>query len=84
MRVNGYKVVVAGSYPKMTLSEKVPVTPEFRVEINAWMQEFFGMVCLVERGQVIVSETQGIMFVHPADYMDLKRVYSSTEKELFS
>lgn len=28
--------------PKMTLSEAVPVTPEFRAEINAWMAKFFG------------------------------------------
>lgn len=28
--------------PRMTLAQNVPVTPEFRAEINAWMLEFFG------------------------------------------
>lgn len=29
--------------PRMTLSEKVPVTAEFRAKTNAWMLEFFGV-----------------------------------------
>ena len=29
--------------PKMTLAENVPVTPEFRASINAWMVDFFGI-----------------------------------------
>lgn len=29
--------------PRMTLSEKVSVTPEFRAKVNAWMREFFGV-----------------------------------------
>lgn len=30
--------------PKMQLSADCPVTPQFRIEINAWMLEFFGSV----------------------------------------
>lgn len=72
MNIGGYAVIVAQSFPKMKLSEKVPVTEEFRNEINAWMAEFFGYVCLVEQGKVIVSEPARTMFVHPADYYKLK------------
>lgn len=29
--------------PRFTLSEKVPVTPEFRASFNTWAREFFGV-----------------------------------------
>jgi len=34
--------LLAGRRPRMTLSERVSVTPEFRAEMNAWMLDFFG------------------------------------------
>jgi len=39
----GHEVVVLHPQPKMRLSKAVPVTDEFRAEIDAWMLEFFGM-----------------------------------------
>jgi len=41
--------------PKMTLSERVPVTPEFRAEMNAWMADFFGY----DEGQILQSFVPG-------------------------
>lgn len=41
----GMKIVVNPlcRTPKMKLRENVPVTLEFRAEIDAWMEEFFGV-----------------------------------------
>lgn len=38
----GYPVTVIKNKPKMQLSKDVPVTKEFRKEMNKWMLEFFG------------------------------------------
>lgn len=73
MEINGYKVVISRPMPRMQLSDKVPVTDEFRAEINAWMIGFFGMRSLIPRGQVIVSETTRTMYVNEADYDQLRR-----------
>lgn len=40
--LHGMPVVIVQPVQRMRLSEKVPVTDEFRAEINAWMAGFFG------------------------------------------
>lgn len=69
MIINGYKVVTERPTPKMRLSEKVPVTDEFRAEINAWMIRFFGMAePVVPKGQAIVIEINKTIMVREEDY----------------
>ncbi|MFZ6767811.1 hypothetical protein ACO0LM_12075 [Undibacterium sp. Di26W] len=54
----GGLIIISSPYvkdvPRMTLSPKVTVTPEFRAEMNAWMLEFFG------------TEQTGLEFTDPA------------------
>jgi hypothetical protein len=70
--LNGYSIVAGQTYPKMQLSEKVPVTPEFRAEINAWMADFFGYACVVPEGQVFFLKLERTIICHPKDVQKLK------------
>jgi hypothetical protein len=72
MLFNGMKVVIAGSHPRMTLSEKVPVTPEFRAEINAWIAGFFGYKSVIEDGQVIVDRINNTIYCNEHQYQTLR------------
>lgn len=67
----GMKVFVSPDVPKMTLSEDVPVTPEFRAYIDAWMLSFFGTRNLLNDGQVIVIENQSF-HMNPRTYSQMK------------
>lgn len=73
MMLGGFKIIIAKPHPKMMLSQAVPVTDEFRAEINAWMRDFFGLHYLMERGQTLVMEQAGTIIIHPADYEELRR-----------
>ncbi|CAB4163144.1 hypothetical protein UFOVP814_5 [uncultured Caudovirales phage] len=58
--LNGMAVYIREPAPKMTLSEKVPVTDEFRASVNAWMLDFFGheqdyIYCLPNANAVYMS-----------------------------
>lgn len=47
---NGLPIIRSSALPyqKVTLSEDVEVTDQFRTEMNQWLLEFFGMVhCMV-------------------------------------
>lgn len=59
--------ILAGQ-PRMTLSEKVPVTPEFRAEINAWMRQFFGKT----ENRVISVPAKNEIYMCSEDYAKLK------------
>ena len=72
MNFAGYDVIVAQAYPRMTLSENVPVTPEFRVEMNEWLRGFFGVEYLVPAGQAIVLEQERKIVMRPDDYAMLQ------------
>lgn len=74
MMLNGLKMVIAPVFPKMTLSKSVTVSPEFREEMDAWMLEFFGTTCLVERGQTWVLQQQGTIVLHPDDYVAIRQM----------
>ena len=41
---HGYDVIIRQPAPKMQLAYNVPVTPEFRAQVNKWMIEFFGYI----------------------------------------
>jgi hypothetical protein len=74
MMLNGLKMVVAPVFPKMTLSKSVTVSPEFREEMDAWMLEFFGTTCLVERGKAWVMQQHGTIALHPDDYVAIRQM----------
>jgi len=74
MMLNGLKMVKAPTFPKMTLAKDVAVSPEFREEIDAWMLEFFGTTCLIERGTTWVLQQQGTIVLHPDDYVAIRQI----------
>jgi hypothetical protein len=67
---NGFKVIVRQPFPKMQLASNVPVTDEFRAEINAWMLEFFG----TDAEQVYVCAITRTMFVTPNHLEKMKEI----------
>ena len=67
-KIQGLEVVIRQPAPKMQLSADVPVTDEFRAEINAWMINFFGFGETDIWGrnihdEVIISQDQGVIFM---------------------
>lgn len=67
----GMVVIISPDHPKMQLSADCPVTPEFRVEMNLWMREFFGTTNLVPDGRSIVLTQQNRVVVNPRTYAQL-------------
>ena len=67
----GIKIYVTADLPKMQLSDDCPVTPKFRIEINAWMIEFFGYTNVIPDGQMFKSN--GCLFMNPRTNAELKR-----------
>lgn len=71
----GIEIHVVPDY-YMTLSEDVPVTPEFRAEINAWMRSFFKPKNIVPDGEVyrVKSPFTGkpIVTMNPRTYESFK------------
>lgn len=61
--------------PKMQLSEGCPVTPEFRVEMNAWMREFFGAEVsnLLPDGQTYHMVATGELYMNRRTFAQLKK-----------
>lgn len=67
--IYGLPVVLSpDNVPKMQLSEDCPVTPEFRIEMNQWMREFFGCRSLVNDGQVLRFFPES-----PSEYLMMNR-----------
>ena len=78
----GYQVIKAQVFAKMRLAEDVTVSPEFRDEMNAWMLQFFGATCVVERGNCLFMEDQKTIVVHPDDY-EVLRIGTRVGQPLF-
>lgn len=72
--MNGLTIIVSPMRPKMQLSEDVPVSPEFRKEMNTWMSKFFGMHCLVPKGQMFHFPREGKIVMHPEDFHRLRKI----------
>lgn len=68
----GYRVCVVKPFPRMQLTANVPVTAEFRAEMNAWMAVFFGYDCVLKSGQTMVSELNKTIYVTQEDYNKLR------------
>ncbi|MDH0774784.1 hypothetical protein N5C96_15405 [Delftia tsuruhatensis] len=73
----GLKVLISPDTPKLQLSEGCPVTPEFRVEMNAWMREFFGVRNLIEDGQCLHDQLNNTLHMNPRTW---DRVRAAAEK----
>lgn len=54
--LNGYKVIIHKPVPKLQLSEDCPVSDDFRIEINAWLIDFFGYEkdSIIDSGDIIM------------------------------
>lgn len=67
----GLDVFIREDVPKMQLSDGCPVSPEFRVEMNAWMREFFGLVSVIPDGQYwVIAERQ--VHMNPRTFQRLR------------
>ena len=73
----GLKVLISPDTPKLQLSEGCPVTPAFRIEMNAWMREFFGEWNLIEDGQCLHDRLNHILHMNPRTW---DRVRAAAEK----
>lgn len=73
----GLKVLISPDTPKLQLSEGCPVTPEFRVEMNAWMRDFFGVRNLIEDGQFLHDQLNNTLHMNPRTW---DRVRAAAEK----
>lgn len=73
----GLNVLISPDTPKLQLSEGCPVTPEFRVEMNAWMRDFFGVRNLIEDGQCLHDQLNNTLHMNPRTW---DRVRAAAEK----
>lgn len=75
--IDGVKIYISQDSvrPKMQLTEGCPVTPDFRIEMNAWMLEFFGTVTenLIPDGQAWASREHGAIHINPRTFARLQR-----------
>lgn len=72
----GYKIVTTADHPVRTLAEDVPVSPEFRIEVNLWMRAFFGTYCLLADGQCLVMERENKVIMNERTYAEFKRLHN--------
>ncbi len=72
MIVQDIQVVVQQAFRKMKLAENVPVTPEFREEIDLWMLEFFGATELIKDGEIIYDKLHNVIIVNARTYEKLR------------
>ncbi|MGC4396003.1 hypothetical protein [Hydrogenophaga sp. T2] len=66
----GVKVVVSPDLPKMVLSQDVPVTDEFRREIDAWMLDFFGTWNMLPDGECYTAGA--VVYMNPRTFARLR------------
>ena len=67
----GMKIVVNDTrLPKRTLAKDVPVSPEFRLEVDKWMLEFFGSTPLIPDGTMY--EMQGMQVCNAKTFAMIK------------
>mgnify|MGYP000169641072 CR=1 FL=1 len=69
LTLNGMNVCIREPRPKMTLSEQVPVTDEFRASINAWMLEFFG----TDEDLVFIMEPINTIFMSSRNWAEIRK-----------
>ncbi|WP_322739897.1 hypothetical protein [Delftia tsuruhatensis] len=72
----GLKVLIP-DIPKLQLSEGCPVTPAFRIEMNTWMRDFFGVRNLIEDGQCLHDQLNNTLHMNPRTW---DRVRAAAEK----
>lgn len=72
-RLFGLAVHVSPDTPRMRLAEDCPCTPEYRVELNAWMLEFFGTTNMLKDGEVLeVSWPSQHLLMNPRTFAKLQ------------
>ena len=76
----GHKVYVSRPVPKMQLSKDVPVSSEFRKEMDAWMLDFFGTWDIIPDGQVYTMEHfPRALFMNETTFHNLKQKLKEVE-----
>lgn len=70
----GLRVYVTPDVPKMQLSKDVPVSPDFRREIDAWLIELLGYTNILGDDAILMSEVMGTIHCNPRNYARLKNI----------
>jgi hypothetical protein len=79
---HGYSVIIRQPVPKMQLAYSVPVTPEFRAEVNQWMIEFFGYIPFPpeEHNRVVMSHTNKTIVMTAQAWDTFKKAVRESER----
>lgn len=76
----GMAVHIVPDTPKIILSKDVPVSEDFRIEMDRWMLEFFGITNLLDDGQVIAVGNEA-MLMNQRTYRQLKQAMMEKQYE---
>lgn len=72
---NGIPIIVTPDRYR-TLSADVPVTPEFRAEIDAWMKTFFKPKNILRDGEVFqMGPPNSPLYMNPRTYETVKQEF---------
>lgn len=79
---HGYSVIIRKPPPKMQLAYSVPVTPEFRAEVNQWMIEFFGYIPFPpqEHNRAFMNHTDKTIIMTEEAWQTFKLACGESEK----
>jgi hypothetical protein len=76
----GTQIYVVEDQPKMKLSADCPVTPEFRLEMDAWLIRFFGMENRLVDGEII--SVGNSLHMNPRTFSEFKKNVEAHNKRL--
>lgn len=57
-----------------TLAKDVPVSPEFRIEVDKWMLEFFGSTPLIPDGTVYHDQINQRVYCNATTYAQIRNM----------
>lgn len=75
---NGFKIYIKNPVPKMQLSWHVPVTPEFRKEVNDWMAAFFGYHPDILDGNIIMDSVNKAIYMNEVQFAELRKQFAES------
>lgn len=79
---HGFSVIIRQPAPKMQLAYSVPVTPEFRAQVNKWMIEFFGYIPFTpeEHSKVFMNHADKTIIMTEEAWQTFKNACAESER----
>lgn len=73
MNYMGYDVIIAGNKPRMTTPAALReiMSPLDVMKHDEWLKKFFGVECMVPKGQMVVMQNMRKIVMHPEDYLKM-------------